>query len=81
MSKPTDDRKPVRVIAFSQSNEPALKTVNVVTSRSMADQLAIKECLQVGPSQMNPSIPTYMDSGGGKTGIKNIYINGYGGPL
>lgn len=81
MSKPTDDRKSVRIIAFSAANEPALKTVNITTSRAVADQMAIKECLQLTAAQtQSPHHPVFMDSGGTKAGLKTIYISGYAGP-
>lgn len=84
MSTTTDQRKPIRIVAFNAKNVQTLKTVNVAAVRPNGPASEIKECLQLTAAQsVVQQTPTYMAAGApGSTvlGIPTIFVNGYTTP-
>lgn len=83
MSTITDQRKPVRIVAFNAQNVQTLKTVNVLAAAPVDPGHEIKECLQLTAAQATVQEPTLMAAGGpGSTikGLPTIFINGYTAP-
>jgi len=81
MSTQSDQRKSVRIVAFSSKSVQTLRTVNIVATAPADPHHSVKEHTQLTAAQTMVGIhPTWMDSGGSVKGLPTVYINGYTGP-
>jgi len=81
VSTSVDQRKSVRIVAFSSKNVQHLKTVNILAVKPVDPAHVIKEHVQLTAAQaMVQHHPSLMDSGGSIKGLPTIYINGYSAP-
>lgn len=76
-----EPRRTVRVIAAHANVNKEHETVNIVTSRSIADQLSIREMIQDTRGVSDRTIKTVLPAASTQKHLRTIYIPGYTAPV